>query len=280
LRAAVLLASVFAGAVEAQWRDGQAPVVQPAPPPVAPAPPDVLTPFASAYQAAGRPRVILLWNRSVSDQAATASTQQRVLRDSGNVKKGGSSETTTGPAGSASLSESTRQHDRTIVETTGTIQSSDGPRPSRLPEREATMLERAFVNEMGRGGLRFTDRALAMRTTAASQHRGGGDPQLIETDALLKHGDLIMEVLLVEDRDSPLGYAFDVRTKEVRTGVALSTVYSRAIPWPKAAAAATWQAGANGYELRSPPPAPLTIPEIGQALARDVMVELRAAWRK
>jgi hypothetical protein len=265
----------------AQWREGQPPVVTPEARPVPPPPADVVAPFARAYRAAGRPRVVLMWNRPFSDESATATVHRKVTRDTATAKTGGSTQTTTGSAGSASMSETTRDHDRTRVETAGTVAMRETARRTALPEREFTMLERAFVSAMARGSMRFIDRALVMRTTAAAQHRGGGDQQLIETDALLKHGDLIMEVLLVEDRDAPLGYAFDVRTKDLRQGLSISTLYSHALPHRPPQGTGSWQPGAQGYEFRQPPqPPPPSIVEIGDALARDVMIELGAAWRK
>lgn len=276
-----LAAAAAASAVSAQWRDGQPPVVMPEAPKGPALPPDVVAPFSRAYQAAGRPRLVLMWNRALSDESSTATVQRTVKRDTGNIKGGSSTQTTTGPAGNATVREGNRDHDRTQVETSGTMQLREPVRKTGLSEREATMLERAFVTAMGRGGVRFVDRALVMRTTAASQHRAGGDQQLIETDALLKHGDLVMEVLLVEDRDSPLGYGFDVRAKDMRQGIAVATLYSRAVPYRAPPGPGHWQAGAQGYEFRQPaPPAPPTIVEIGDALARDVMSELGSALRR
>ena len=276
---ALLLA--VASLAHAQWREGQAPTVTPPPAP-APAPaPDVVAPFTRAYAAAGQPRVVLLWNRTLSDDSAEQTLAKTVIRDMGTVKRGGSSETTSGSAGKATISESTQDHDRTRTITSGTQRLREGPRRTALSERDAILLERAFVSEMSRGGMRFVDRSVAMRTTAASQHRGGGDHQLIETDALLKHGDMLMEVVLVEDPEAPARYGFDVRVKDVRRGTTVASVYSRGVPVQPPQGSGAWVAGANGYEFKLPPAPPLPGPaQVGTTVARDVMQELQGALRR
>ena len=137
------------------------------------------------------------------------------------------------------------------------------------------MLRRVFVDEMNRGGVQFVDRALAMRTTAAKVHRAGGDAKLIEMDALLAHADILLEVLMIEDKSTPAGYGFDVRAKDLKRAVEITSVYSRALPPVPEQRPGGWTAGKDGYEFRKPPaPPPPTAPEIGGALARDVMFTL------
>lgn len=270
---------VFACAyATAQYRDGQpATVAAPAPSPVAVAP-DPAIAFGRAYSAAGRPRIVLLWNRTLSDQAATATVQRNVVRDTRRANENSSTQSTQGPAGSATLNEGERNFDRTRVETRGSVALVAPDRKTGLSEREMAMIERSFVSEMNRAGVRFVDRALAMRTTAAREHRAGGDQQLIETDALLKLADMMMEVLLVEDRNATVGYAFDVRVKNIKAGTDVATSYSEAVPAPHRTGQGSWRAGPNGYEFAPPPaPPPPTAPDVGRALARDVMYELGPA---
>jgi len=264
LSTAALLA---AGAAIAPWRDGQLPVATPdVAPALAPAP-DAATPFSRAYAAVGRPRVVLMWNRDLSDQSATQTMSRTETR---NTNRGN---------GASGAGQSSNASDNTWVQTSGTVKAGDTPRTHRLAERDAAMLERAFVAAMGRAGMRFVDRNVVIRTTAASQHRGGGDQQLIETDALVKHGEMILEVLLVEDRDAPLGYGFDVRAKDLKGGFNIVSLYSRAVPQQGAPAAGRWQAGADGYEYKQTVAA-VGVNDIADALAKDVMREMGAALRR
>lgn len=264
----------------AQWREGPRVLEAPHQVPVEP-PADFVTPFARAYEAAGRPRVVLLWNRSLSDESSTSTVQRKVTRDTGTTKTGGSTQSTNGPAGSVTVTEGASEHDNTRTETSGPMQLREAARKSTFSERETTMLERAFVGELDRAGVRFVDRAMVMRTTAATQHRAGGDQQLIETDSLMKHSDVVLEVVFIEDRDAPSGYVFDVRAKDVRRGFVISTTYSRAVPPRRPPGVSSWRPGAAGYEFKAPPePPPPGILEFGRALARDVMADLGPAWRK
>jgi hypothetical protein len=130
---------------------------------------------------------------------------------------------------------------------------------------------------MNRGGVFFVDRAVVMRTTAATLHRAGGDPRLIETDALMKSGDLLLEILLVEDRDAPAGYGFDVQAKSLKDGLSLVSMYTQAFPPAPPQQEGRWTGTENGYEYKNPtaPRAP-SPPQVGAALARDVMTSLEA----
>ena len=258
----------------AQYRDGQSVTVAPPPPTPVEATPDPAIAFGRAYAAAGRPRIVLLWTRALSDQAATATVQRNVVRDTGRASENSSTQTTQGPTGSATITDSDRNFDRTLVETRGVMAIAETARKTGLSEREMAMIERSFTSELNRAGVRFVDRALAMRTTAAKEHRAGGDQQLIETDALVKLADMMMEVLLVEDRNATVGYAFDVRVKDIKACTGVAASYSPAIPVPGRAGPGGWRAGPNGYEFASPlAPPPPTAPDVGRALARDVMYE-------
>ena len=266
--AALSTAALLAAAPAiAQWREGQLPVAMPEATPAAAPAPDAAMPFARAYAAAGRPRVVLMWNRDLSDQSATQTMSRTETRNANRSN------------GASGGGQSSNASDNTWVHTSGTVKTGDPARSTRLAERDAAMLERAFVAAMGRAGMRFVDRNVVMRTTAASQHRGGGDQQLIETDALVKHGEMILEVLLVEDSDAPLGYAFDVRAKDLKGGYNIVSVYSRAVPQQAAAAAGRWQAGTDGYEYKQTA-AVTGVNDIADALAKDVMREMSAALRR
>lgn len=263
LQAATALATTGPLGAWAQYRADDAPVL-PAAPAAEPAPagPPAADPtphFAQAYARAGRPRILLLWNRELDDATQERSVERLVIRDSGQ-----------GAAGR------TDSFQRETVVTAGRQVLKSAPRRTALTEAQATMVQRAFTDAMGRGGVQFVDRTLALRTTAATRHRSGGDAQLIETDALLAQSDLVMEVLLVADDQAPLGYAFDVRVKQVRSGAEALSLYVRAAPPVPPVGAGRWVAGREGYEFQPPPLAPPPTPqEVGVALAAEVM----AAWQ-
>lgn len=270
-----LIATAIGNAAWAQYRDGQPPVV-PLPPITATVlPVDPSYPFARNYAAAGSPRILLMWNRTLDDQSATAVIQRDVIRDTWKQTQDASSRKTQGPAESANISESARDSDRTLSRTQGTVSLGAALRQTTLSERETRMIESAFQSALQRAGVQFIDRALAMRTTAATVHRAGADQQLIETDALLRLADLMMEVLLVPDPQAAVGYAFDVRVRDVQRGAGIANIYSLAIPPSNPQPPANWRAGPQGYELVSgAAPASPTALDIGQALAAEVMTGL------
>lgn len=270
-----LSAAFTCGVATAQFRADDQPMVTP---PAMPSPRPAVDPaprFSEVYRRSGQPRIVLLWNREFTDAARTAMVDEEVTRESGKSSSSAMDKTTQGSSESATLKDSDETYDRNKTVRKRSRAAEEPTRRMNLAERHAVVLRRAFVSEMNREGVRFIDRALVMRTTAAAQHRTGGDPKLIETDALLKHGELLMEVLMVEDKDAAAGYGFDVSAKDLRGGHEVTSLYSRAIPTPKPQPPGAWVAGENGYEYRRPsaPTAPSPA-EVGAALARDVMIAL------
>ena len=276
--AAWLLAGVLlATSSSAQYRDGQAPVVEPAPRVVPSAPVDAAMQFSKAYSRAGRPRIVLMWNRQFSESAQTVYVNQQVTRDTGRASSNSLEKTSRGPAETATLTDASSSKDETRTVTTRQVAVENAARTTKLSERVSLMIEKAFVSEMDRGGMLFVDRAVVMRTTAARQHRTGADPRLIETDALMKSGDVLLEVLLVEDQDAPAGYAFDVSVKSLKDGLRLVSMYTQAVPPAPVQREGRWVGTENGYEYKNPsaPPGPNPL-QVGAALARDVMISLAA----
>jgi hypothetical protein len=261
----------------AQFRDGP-PVITPAPSAVAPKQEDIAPIFRDAYRASGSPRIVLLWNRELSENSESTISDRQTTRESGSSSSNGLEKTTSGPTGSATLKDSGATFDRTKTVTSARGPEAEVARPNRLSARNGTMLQRIFVDEMNRGGVLFVDRAVVIRMTAAANHRGGGDPRLIEADALMSFADLLMEVLMVDDQDAPSGYGFDVRVKDLKRGTELASVYSRAVPRSSPMKAGGWVAGANDYVFKAPAPPPTpNAGQVGAALARDVMFTVGSA---
>ena len=268
------LLSGHAVACLAQYRDGP-PVAAPPPPPAAARAPDIVPLFQTAYRTFGSPRIVLFWNRELADTARSTVIDRTTVRDTGHDSANALDKTTQGPAGSATMKESDASADHTRTTTRSSAPEAEALRANRLAPRDAAMLMRAFVQEMNRGGVHFVDRSLAIRRTAALQDAGQADPRSIETDALLAHADLMMEVLMVEDRDTPSGYAFDMRTRDLKRGVEIASVYSKAVPPPPPQRAGHWTAGDGDYVFAQPPaPPPPGVDQVGTALARDVMFAL------
>jgi hypothetical protein len=275
------IALLVAGGANAQYREDQSHVVALTPRPLAAPPVDYSQPFNNAYTRAGNPRVVLMWNREFNDVSQTTYLDRKVTRETGQSSGNSLDKTTQGPSDSATLNEFSKSNDSTRVVTAGKVAAGEPTRTVKLEARAEAMIEKAFAHTMSNAGMIFVDRALVMRTTAAMHHRGGGDQRLIETDALLKHGDLLLEVLLIEDKDAPAGYAFDVKAKSMKSGVVIASMYTQGIPIQDPQREGRFVASDGGYDFKRPAgPPPPTPPQIGEALARDVMASLASSLPK
>lgn len=273
--AAAALCGGAVGSVPAQYRADDGPALERPQPAPAPAVQDIAPRFAEAFKRSGQPRVVLMWNRALTDHAYARVLDEEVTRETGQRASSASERLTQGQSETAKLNEGDSSDQRVKTVTRGRLTVEGPQRQSKLAERHAVVLQRAFMAEMNRGGMRFVDRALAIRNTAAAGQRQGADAQMLEIDALRAQADLLLEVLLVEDADAPAGYGFDVRAKDIRRGEELTTLYSRAIPMARSSGAGAWVPGAAGYEFRQPPAPPPPGPaDIGAALARDLMLSL------
>jgi hypothetical protein len=257
----------------AQYRPDAAPVLESPKRPPPPRPYDPVPAFKAAYERAGRPRVALLWNRLLDDQVDTPSTRFDLSTTTRSAHSSELEERTAGDAGDSTFRERNGSFSESRLRRQGIERATRPQRETRFSERDAALLLNAFSGEFARGGLQFVDRDLAIRATAASRHRDGGDPQLIETDAITGFADLLMEVLLVPDPEAPLAYGFDVRLKNLRTGQQVLSVYSQGRPGASPAQG-RWEATSNGFEYRVPEAAAPSVQEIGSALAHDVMTVL------
>ena len=267
----VALGIVLAADAAAQYRQGEPEVLSPLKA-EGPAPaPDPAPAFASAYHRAGQPRIVVLWNRPFDDRIASVHETSRTTTESTSSTAGSLSTSAHGVTGSAELSgygSASRTH-RVESQTSG---YQEHPRTRSVSERNAALLEQAFMSELRRSGARLVDRALLVRRTAAQSHRGGADPRLVETDALLKHAEWLLEVQLIPDAAAPLGHAFMAQLKDLRTSREVMSVYSRAVPPPAINEAGRWIATEQGYAYQQPRLAALGAADYGAALAREVML--------
>jgi hypothetical protein len=95
---------------------------------------------------------------------------------------------------------------------------------------------------------------------------------LIEADAVLGKSDVLLEVVMLFDERAPLGAGFKVTATDVKTGASLVTFYTPAMPH-LAPPASYYEATSSEFERRQPQIA-LSVPNIGAALARDLMQAL------
>jgi hypothetical protein len=254
--------AVAAGTVQAEsqpdWRPDQPSVAAPTVQPAVPVP-DVIGPFRAAYQAAGKPRILLFWNATFDD--ATAATRETVEVTNRTGERA--------PYGGYWHDGGATEH---MERTTSDRVLDSEKKLSILGAGSAVELEVAFRQQLQDAGVRLMDRAASIRFTQAQRDRSGIDPKLIEADAVLGKSDLLLEVVMVFDQRAPLGAGFKVTATDVKTGTSLVTFYTPAMP-QLVQPPPYYQATSSGFERRQPHIAP-SVPDVGAALARDLMQSL------
>ena len=258
-------------ATYAQWREDQQPVVAPSisrPSPI----PDVVGPFKSQYQAAGKPRILLFWNVSFDDATETnrqnVDTTKRTSTDSST----GLDKQTNGPAGNATLHESDDKKSETIERITSSRVADPAKQPNGLSARNAVELETAFREQFQIAGVRLMNRSASIRLIQADKDRDRIDPKLIEADAVLAKADLLLEVVMVPDQSTPFGAGFKVTVTDIKSGAEVLSIYTAARPelpkWPS-----HYVVTDSGFEKRQPH-IQAGVADVGIALARQVMRSL------
>lgn len=270
---------------ESAYRTGQ-PRVLPQQPRVAPAPDPVEKPlfnqaqFSIAYAKAGKPTMVVLWNRELSDMLVQTSNAQLTVDRSYNRTRTGNSldinANTTVTAGNTTTHQALR----------------DSPE-----ERVNLQLRSAYMQTLSAAGVRLVDRNLVMRKIANAQvndkskTKGELDSQMVEMDAFGKHAKLLMEVLNTPDKASPSGWSTYVSVKNLSDGVVLTEGYSAGKPQPQSTPAdiATAMSGPIRFEpdprggfrqvVDVPKTAVLSLdtPELGRRIAEKTLKRLSIA---
>ena len=277
MKRALLLALLAASpaAAQSQFRDQQPQVLeQPPPAPAADRSKEILGAFQSAYRAAGSPRIALFWNVVLTDQVAEGTVSSSRIRGDKTQTVSRLEQSTSGDAGSSRLvdGDDRRSMDVTINRTSRTTDSAKRGMP--LAERDAWLLETAFTKSLIDGGADLIDRNLMLRITAAALESGKDrDVRTVESKALLGKADVLLEVLMTRDTDSPLGWGFRCTLREISSGRLRGSFYTKAIPeLPKPPA--RFVATNRGFEASQEKPV-VTVDAVGQKLALDAMDQLK-----
>jgi hypothetical protein len=276
---AVLACAMFAGPLmaapaqaEPQYRPGLPPVLAPETAPPAPA---VEERFRKEYARAGRPRIVLYWNRELDDELVDRKTQQVDIRAAG---------VEAGPVAVGAV-----RIDR--AETVANRWATGG-----LPPHLAAV-EAAFVQHLAQHGVRLVDRAAILRLEHARARgrdaAGQGaapDARVNEIDALSALADLLIEITVLNAGATPGNVEFKLLAKDTRTGAMPFSLATRA--GPPQADPGGFVAGPDGFVRSSDCPQaprdfvageggfvprlakPRSMSDVGRQLAVDTM----AAW--
>ena len=153
-------------------------------------PQQTISEFGSWSRAHGDPRILLFWNRALSDDTTTRYRDRTV----GAIVSGGR------PGIGATVYEETREQERTT-----------GGTHTPLSRDTSFDYETGFVNAFLRSGANIVDRNALMRK-ASTRHgqQDRSDQQFIEAVALEEGVQYLVEVL-PDYRASPTGFQFTVK---------------------------------------------------------------------
>lgn len=228
----VLLAAAIAAlatSAAAQYRPGQ-PEVRPPPREADPnaAADAALNAFANWYAAAGRPRMLLFWNRQLTDETTTRRTD-KVIEDR-TYGESTSGETTSTRFGEASIKD-TDGSERKV--TSRESEALTGGTYSAMNRRASDVLETVFVNTFLAVGVEVVDRdALIRRLSIENPREERADVQYLESQAMASGIPYLVEILPSPEQGSPTGLSFIVKIKHLPTSSLRAQFQTRAVPPP------------------------------------------------
>jgi hypothetical protein len=254
------------------YRDGPE-VLSAAPPPP---PPGIVAAgnFRAVYGRVGRPRMLVFWNRTFSDEVTSNYRDNLRAEATTNSSANGSTVARRGWNTSSVGSAAESSGRSTLDVSTGTDRVDQG-RYNPLGEDVDFAVEAAFSETLAANGAQLIDRSLAMRTARGAKGPGSRpNMQAIETEAATGRADLLVEVLQTPAPGTPTGASFKVTVKNIRQARVLAAfTTSGRQPHVKQPLVA----GPGGFVRAS---APGTSPSgVGRELANQTMAALARSLR-
>lgn len=207
--------------------------------------------FSRAYADAGRPRVLLMWHRAVSDRI---SDEQRITR--------------------STVSAGVLARDNYAQEVVIRWQERPASPGSFLAPVQAADYESGLTQSLIEAGVRLVDRNVAIRMTALKGTASGRatstmDNPTVEAQAFADLADQILQVQLLTDANAPAGWRARLTLVEVRTGrVVADSLVDAAAQAGNAKGAQTWVTTERGFEQRT---APLPLSRVARNDAMGLM---------
>lgn len=196
---------------EPLMRPGQPEVLTP-PPPAPAATAFDLQRFKAAYAAAGSPKVVLFWNRELTD---------RLVADRVELSRDSLWELET-----RSRQQTERQGER-VSEKRHTAEPAGG-REGPAEDRDAR-IRSAYVGALLGSGVHLLDRNLILRKQGLHD-KAVTDPQQVEAAALQAGAAWLLEVVLTPATQTPDGWVLHSRLKRIADGALLAdSLYDAAI---------------------------------------------------
>lgn len=275
MRRAIASLALAAGALATPAAAQTGPGFRPGTPPVLSPPPRAADPrmfdearSAAEYRRAGSPRIVVFWNRELSDRIAN--DYDTVMLERGEATSGAASAVSRNGRYAEGAQVSAYERETRV----GRREVTDDSRGSLLGEdREWTFLE-AFQGRLQSAGVRLVDRSLATRTMAASMG-GPSDKQSAEMSGIARLADLMLAIVQTPAADAPLGVRFKVTVTDLRDGTILTTLVDDGEG--RAAGPGRFVAGASGFERESAQA--VDAGRAGSNLASALLARLSGSWR-
>ncbi len=263
---------------------------------------EIIDRFATAYLAAGAPRIAVFLNRELSaDVREWRSEARLVVSGSGSLKAeaaavGVSHATAPGTsatsvAGEGAIVEGQSDGDGASIAAQQFQHESARSAPS---EEWMWKFEEGFLRPLIEANAKMIDRATIMRLSAdyeaVDDKHNPASVKKVEIDALKNHAEIYVELLVTASSESPYGYVFRCVAKEVDTGIIVANVTSIPIEEPRLVATmggvAERQRAAGttreiiveteeGFEVQVDVP-PLRV--ASESLALELMAALTQRW--
>ena len=234
----------------------------------------IMRAFADVYQRRGRPKLVVFWNRELSDRVGSGWSEETVENRQLQNEDVTSSTTTQASDEQMTLEESMSTGQETATSRTKSEAIDYGARQG-LAESSDWKLSEGFRSAMLAVNVVLIDRAALMRLTGKDATGERPNRQAIEAQAVAAGGDYLLELLLDKDPASPTGMVFRVEVLDVRSGQLLASTLTHGMP-PLHGNAARYVATSSGFEMAPSPK--LMLNDIGHQVALDVMRELTAIW--
>lgn len=175
--------------------------------------------FKSVYAKAGRPSMLLFWNRELTDHL-----RQGVVTT---VETGTNSQLSVSAEEVVpGMFEGTVEHARNKT-TRKTTEFLPVPNQRRSPvERVDAQIRSGFVGALLASGVSLVDRNLTMRSVSMQQKDDSKlDSQVVEMNALRRYAKLIAEVTCIPDPQAASGWSMRVTVRRAADGVLLLDHY-------------------------------------------------------
>jgi len=241
--------------------------------------------FASAYTAAGSPRVAILYNQTFANQIQSWTMESKnVFQEfSGvNVEASGASVTATDTSngGGISATQGSSSVTGAKVDRSESFNEYHGASGRRgfSSEYAQWTFEEGFTKPFLAAGVKVVDSSLIMQTTGRNEGAAADKQHIsdvnLNVDALKQHADLVVEVLMVPDGRAATGYLFRATVKRLADGQVLATAMTSLDEFKRSREKTKVVATEGGYRFVPDDSGKPTLDEYAQSVAIRLLVDL------